>query len=179
MKRLFVILLLIFNFNVIENASAEISNFETPVIVNPIENKYNRYLNYFNLDDSYKDLILFIDNTITFYDLNIPLGLFLSLIEVESEFIHNRYSSAGAYGFCQIMKNTEKIINSENDTLLDRKNKFDNIILSVLYLKGLLKRYDNNLEYALRFYNGGTYWRDKKSTLAYYNKIMRIYKDLE
>ena len=177
MKRLFVVLSLVLTFNVIENASAEIPKIETPVI--PIEDKYNKYLEYFNLDESYKELIKFVDNTLIFYDLDIPLGLFLSLIEVESEFIHDRCSSAGAYGLCQIMKNTEKIINSENNTLLDRNNKFDNIILSVLYLKDLLRRHDNNLEFALRFYNGGTYWRNKKSTLVYYNKIMRIYKGME
>ena len=78
MKRLFVVMSLILNFNVIENASAEIPKIETPVI--PVENKYNKYLKYFNLDESYKELIKFVDNTLIFYDLDIPLGLFLSLI---------------------------------------------------------------------------------------------------
>lgn len=39
---------------------------------------------------------------------------------------------------------------------MDRKDIYENVILSVVYLKDLLWRHKDNIEAVPRFYNGGT-----------------------
>ncbi len=140
-----------------------------------IQKHYGRTTDYLSYD-----FIEFIDQTLNFYKINeyIDLPMMLALIDVESEFIHERTSRAGAYGLCQIMKRTEKIINNDykgwfDGYYLDRKNPYDNVTLSIVYLYDLLVRHDGDVESAIRFYNGGTKWKNNRRTKYYYNKIIK------
>lgn len=183
----YIILLFIFIFTNSLNTSTSInekilnyfSNFKTNTnIINPIYIKIRDYyeLNSEFLNDSF---LTFIETSLEYYNINkyIPLELFLSLIDTESQFIDNAKSKAGAYGLTQIMPNTEIIINRQyanilNNNYLSRLNPYDNVTLSILYLKDLLTRFNYNLEIVLRFYNGGSKWREKPITKSYYKTII-------
>lgn len=147
-------------------------------VLNPA---YDIIRNYYELDSEFLNdsFLTFIETSLEYYDINkyIPLELFLSLIDTESQFIDNAKSKAGAYGLTQIMPNTEIIINNQYNNILSnnylsRLDPYDNVTLSILYLKDLLTRFNYNLEIVLRFYNGGSKWREKPSTKSYYKTII-------
>lgn len=102
----------------------------------------------------------------------VSLPMMVALIDVESKFDHHRESSVGAYGLCQIMPGTAASINKLYNRDLDRMDDYDNVRLSVIYLKDLYMRYKHT-ENVIRFYNGGTKWRKIPSTKTYYQIIMR------
>lgn len=108
----------------------------------------------------------------------VPLTMMLALIDVESKFDHHRTSPVGAYGLCQLMPATAKSINKMYKRNLDLKDDYDNVRLSVIYLKDLFMRY-KHVENVLRFYNGGVEWRKKPTTKTYYNTIMRKARALQ
>jgi soluble lytic murein transglycosylase len=78
----------------------------------------------------------------------------LSLIRQESAFNPAARSPAGARGLMQIMPQTARRLSKK----VNRRDLYlpnTNIKLGVSYFKGLLKKYDGNLVYALMAYNAG------------------------
>ena len=120
------------------------------------------------------DFLSYIDSVIDAEGMRgtVSLAFMVALMEVESQFDHHRESQAGAYGLCQIMPLTAKSINAMFGRTLDRKDAYDNVRLSILYFKDLYKRYKDT-ETVVRFYNGGTKWRNKPVTKRYYNAIIK------
>lgn len=120
------------------------------------------------------DFLAYIDSVIEEEGMKgkVSLAFMIALIDTESQFIHDRISSTGAYGLCQIMPLTAKSINDMFGRQLDRMDEYDNVRLSVLYFKDLYERYKDT-EAVVRFYNGGVKWRNKPATKRYYNSIMK------
>ena len=85
--------------------------------------------------------------------------LVLAIMRQESFFEPNSLSPAGAIGLLQLMPETAKKIFKENGQDFSEKNqlyKTDiNILTGVKYISKLLKKYDNNLVYAIAAYNAG------------------------
>lgn len=194
-KKFFCIFLVIFFFLFMKdlNTASVLSKESFDILISqknkipPLNKRYLLIQSYFDKYDgclSY-EFLKYIDECLSYYDINshINLEMFVSLMFIESSFIQTSVSSAGAYGLTQIMKNTADIINKAySDKLggvsLDRKDPYDNVMLSIIYLRDLLVRYSNDIESALRFYNGGTHWKQKKSTKKYYFSIIKLYGSL-
>ena len=85
--------------------------------------------------------------------------LVLAIMRQESFYEPNSLSHAGAIGLLQVMPETAKKIFKENGQELFEKNqlyKTDiNILAGIKYISKLLKKYDNNLVYAIAAYNAG------------------------
>jgi soluble lytic murein transglycosylase len=80
--------------------------------------------------------------------------LVMSLIRQESAFNKNAISRVGARGLMQLMPATARKL----DRKLNKKNLTEvnkNLQAGTKYLSMLLKRYDNNIVYALAAYNAG------------------------
>lgn len=151
------------------------------VYVPPVRKEYLKIQRFYDKYDgvlSY-DFIAYMDAVLEEERINHKVSLtdMLALIEVESQFDHHRESKAGAYGLCQIMPATAKSLNELYNRNLDRKNDYDNVRMAAIYLKDLYMRYKEP-EAVYRFYNGGTQWSKKPSTLYYYKTVMRKSKAL-
>lgn len=81
---------------------------------------------------------------------NIPTKLFISLIEVESNFNKNATSIDGAKGLCQIMPFNFKDLNIE-----DPFDPLQNMRGGAEYLKNMLELHKGDVQLALASYNAG------------------------
>lgn len=102
-------------------------------------------------------------------ELEIDPFLIFSIIWTESDFKPRAKSNKGAYGFMQIMPNTKKFIKKYysktfpilekklKDNLLNKEER-ENIILGSLYIKFLLKEFQNNPYITIAAYNMGHNW---------------------
>lgn len=154
----------------------------TTDIVTDLNTDYIRIQRHYDRYDGALDyhFLSYIESVIIEEEMQdkLSLAFMVALIETESQFEHHSESHAGAYGLCQIMPLTAKGINDIFGRNLDRKDMYDNVRLSVLYFKDLHMRY-NDMETVVRFYNGGTNWREKSATERYYNAIMWKMKVIE
>jgi len=112
-------------------------------------------------------------------DYDMDFLLMIALINQESSFIENAVSYVGAVGLCQI---TGIVLRDLDKEYMNRKNTEDNVLLGVMFLKKLIKRYDNTYD-ALIHYNAGTKdsYRDRgeaysKRVLSEKNRLERVYK---
>ena len=80
----------------------------------------------------------------------VDLGLIAGIIRVESTYRPTVTSHAGAIGLMQVMPS-----NGRNLKCGDLKNPSKNVECGVQVLKGFLRKYDNDLVYALSGYNAG------------------------
>jgi soluble lytic murein transglycosylase-like protein len=99
--------------------------------------------------------------------------LILAMIKQESNFTSNAVSSAGAYGFMQIMPRTgsklEQTLNLEDHT-----SPINNLIAGIYYYALLVGRYDaagdtNKYKLALAAYNAGSSHIEDAMTIAYFH----------
>lgn len=133
------------------------------IAINNIQYAYllmHRHFRYLKNDDFYKfyyspiPYTKIIDKEAKFFNIN-PL-IIVSIMETESIFNPNAYSSAGAIGLMQIMPATgrgiAKELKVENYDLY--LPKF-NIKFGAYYLSELLKRFHYQLPFAATSYNGG------------------------
>ncbi len=133
------------------------------IAINNIQYAYllmHRHFGYLKNDDFYKFYYSpipypkIIDEEAKFFNIN-PL-IIISIMETESIFNSNAYSSAGAIGLMQIMPATGRAIAKK----LKIKN-YDlylpqfNIKFGAYYLSELLKRFHYQLPFAAASYNGG------------------------
>ena len=81
-------------------------------------------------------------------------GLAFRLVKIESGFVLNAKSKAGAIGYTQVLPSTARLYEPGLTTkqLYDRST---NLRLGFRYLRDLLERYDGNLRLALLAYNRG------------------------
>ncbi|MDM8549245.1 lytic transglycosylase domain-containing protein [Desulfobacterales bacterium HSG2] len=153
----------------------------------PTSSRYHLYIKgrYSSNDysSSYADWTTKYDHFITeaseMYDLSFPL--LKAIIKVESNFNPRAISKKGAQGLMQLMPGTAKLV--------DVYNPFDpwqNIRGGARYLKMLMNRFDERLEWALAGYNAGPerVVRHKgippiKETRNYVKKVMEYYRVLK
>ena len=81
---------------------------------------------------------------------NVQENLIKAVITAESAAKPNVVSSAGAKGLMQLMDGTAKDLGVKNSF-----NPRDNILGGIKYLKQMLNKFDNNVDYALAAYNAG------------------------
>lgn len=136
------------------------------------ENKVQKIVDRYSTDE---ELVKYIFNIASEFDID-PL-LIIALIKVESDFIEHAVSSVGAYGTSQITR----IANIDVNIGLNRHNTYDNILISILFLKKLLIRFDGDLVITLRYYNGGNIYdssRYSKKTERYAKNIFKEHNKL-
>ncbi|TDR30301.1 lytic transglycosylase domain-containing protein [Hydromonas duriensis] len=80
---------------------------------------------------------------------NISEDVFRTLIHIESRGKHERGSSAGAYGYTQLMPGTA------SDLGVNRMNPVDNLRGGARYLGQMLRMFHGDLEKAVAAYNAG------------------------
>ena len=106
--------------------------------------------------------------------------LIQAVIAVESCFNRKAVSPAGAEGLMQLMPAT-----ADRFGVADSFNAKQNILAGSRYLKWLLKRYDNNLKFAVAAYNAGEGRVDRykgippfKETKHYVKNVLALYTKL-
>ncbi len=92
---------------------------------------------------------------------------------MESNFIEDAVSRTGAYGLTQITK----IANIDINENLDRFNRYDNILLSILFIRKLLNRFNGDLVKALRYYNGGNSYNSEEYTYATKRYVRNVFSE--
>ncbi|MGH2574733.1 MAG: transglycosylase SLT domain-containing protein [Ignavibacteria bacterium] len=120
-------------------------------------------------DDIIKEYGSVIKEEAEYYKLD--WRLILSMIKQESAFTSNAVSSAGAYGFMQIMPRTgltlEQTLNLE-----DHRSPKNNLIAGIYYYALLTARYDatgeDKYKFALAAYNAGSGHVEDAMSIAYY-----------
>ncbi len=105
-------------------------------------------------------------------------ALIKAMMRVESCFDRVAVSKVGAQGLMQLMPGTAKILG-----VMDSFDPDENIRGGVEYLSGLLKRFNNNLEFAIAGYNAGPGNVEKyngippfRETQSYLKRVMAHYK---
>ena len=111
----------------------------------------------------------------------VDFSLVKAVIQVESSFNPGAISKKGAKGLMQIMP--------QNYASLNVKDPFDpsqNIMGGTLYLKQLIRRYDNKLPLVLAAYNAGPSAVDRyqsippySETQRYVQKVMKVYSAIK
>lgn len=121
----------------------------------------------------------FITEASELYDLSFPL--LKAVIKVESNFNPRAISKKGAQGLMQLMPGTAKLVNVYNPF-----DPWQNIRGGARYLKMLMNRFDERLEWALAGYNAGPERVVKhkgippfRETRNYVKKVMRYYRELK
>jgi soluble lytic murein transglycosylase len=102
--------------------------------------------------------------------------LVLALIRQESAFNDKAMSRVGARGLMQLMPRTAKLL----DRNLNKSNLFNvekNVSAGTKYLAQLMKRYDNNVVYALAAYNAG-FGNVDKWIVRYQTKDPLVFMDV-
>lgn len=79
----------------------------------------------------------------------LPLGLLAGVAHVESRFVADAESPAGAIGVMQLMPTTANALH------LDALEPSSNVLGGAVYLRQLLARYNGSLQLALAAYNAG------------------------
>lgn len=107
-------------------------------------------------------------------------GLMKAMMHTESAFNPNARSPVGAQGLMQLMPATARRFKVSNAW-----NPADNIEGSAKYIAWLMRRFDNNIEFAIAGYNAGEGNVDKyngippfKETRNYVKKVMSRYHSL-
>lgn len=100
------------------------------------------------------------------------------IIKVESDFVPDAVSQAGAMGLMQLMQETARIYNVK-----DPLDPEENLKAGIRHMKILLDYFKNDVPLALAAYHAGIGAVKKgmklppiKSTIAYVKKIMKLYK---
>ncbi len=107
----------------------------------------------------------------------VDFSLIKAVIKVESNFNPDAVSKKGAKGLMQIMPGNFKSL-----SVKDPFNPSQNIMAGTLYLKRLMKRYDQKLPLVLAAYNAGPEAVDRyqqvppyRETQDYVRKVMKTY----
>lgn len=122
------------------------------------------------------DIENIIDLASSFY--NVDRNLLKSVIKAESDFDPNCTSKKGAMGLMQLMPETAKELGVKN-----AYDPYENIMAGTKYLKGLLKRYNNDTNSALAAYNWGMGNLERnpdklpRETRTYIARINKFYQD--
>jgi len=123
------------------------------------------------------DLDHIINHASNCYDVD--RNLITSVIKAESDFDTKCTSKKGAMGLMQLMPETAKELGVENPY-----DPYENIMAGTKYLKGLLKRYDNDTNSALAAYNWGMGNLERNpgklpsETRTYITRVNKFYQDL-
>lgn len=110
--------------------------------------------------------------------LNFPPEIALAVAHAESNFLPNAVSPKGARGIMQIMPSTALGEYGVPSHLLFVPTV--NIRIGIHFLSRLLVKYDNRIEYALSYYNGGSAVGSSKdpqiipATETYVAKVMKL-----
>ncbi|OEU71374.1 MAG: hypothetical protein BA874_09900 [Desulfuromonadales bacterium C00003068] len=89
--------------------------------------------------------------------VGLPANLIRSVVSTESSFKHDAVSPVGAQGLMQLMPRTAEEL-GVNDSFDPQQN----LLGGSRYLKGLLEKYDGDLDHALAAYNWGQGNVDRK-----------------
>jgi soluble lytic murein transglycosylase-like protein len=109
---------------------------------------------------------------------NVDRNLITSVIKAESDFDPNCTSKKGAMGLMQLMPETAKELGVENPY-----DPYENVMAGTKYLKGLLKRYDNDTNSTLAAYNWGMGNLERnpgklpRETRTYIARVNKFYQD--
>lgn len=140
------------------------------------DRRYKLYLKYHNNPKLYiNDYAAEIDKAAEQY--GIDTSLIKAVIHAESAFDHRATSREGAKGLMQLMPYTADYLSVD-----DPYDPEDNILGGTKYLSMLLKRFDNNTQFALAAYNAGPEIVDKyngvppfEETKNFIEKVMKYY----
>jgi soluble lytic murein transglycosylase-like protein len=126
--------------------------------------------------NSKMDLEHIIDHASNFY--NVDRNLIISVMKAESDFDPHCTSKKGAMGLMQLMPETAKELGVENPY-----DPYENVMAGTKYLKGLLKRYDNDTNSTLAAYNWGMGNLERnpeklpRETRTYIARVNKFYQD--
>ena len=119
-----------------------------------------------------------IDHLNLVYDCSVIKGLdpllVMRLVKVESGYNPYAKSHANAVGYFLIRPIAQKCVNMKTKRNFNRHKIEDNIRIGTSFLYIILKRFDGDMEQALRYYNGGNKALKIKSTKIYAKKIMGV-----
>ena len=110
---------------------------------------------------------------------DVPPGLVNAVVMAESAGDPSAVSTAGAQGLMQLMPGT-----SESCGISNPFDPQQNVDCGTRYLRGLLERYNNNVELAVAAYNAGPGAVDEyhgvppyAETRAYVSRVLTAYRD--
>jgi peptidoglycan DL-endopeptidase CwlO len=109
------------------------------------------------------------------HETRLPLAMLTAVAQVESEFVENARSPAGAHGLFQVLPSTAA------DLKLDPYVPDSNVLAGARYLRELLDRFDST-DLALAAYNAGPDAVDKAggapsdTTRSYVAEVTRIWR---
>jgi soluble lytic murein transglycosylase-like protein len=110
----------------------------------------------------------------------LPANLLLAIAWQESNWQQHVIAHDGGIGTMQLMPQTVRVLNTQNDTHYNPYKVADNITLGALYLRTLWRGFDGNLTKVISAYNEGSAnvihrgifnWRYVNSVLALMRKF--------